>query len=81
MPLHDRVGHRQAEACPLPDRFGREERLENAVEVLLRNAAARVLETDPDLAAAGAGRDGDRPVRLDRVSGVDDQIEKHLVKS
>src|ERR1700694_410108 len=80
MPAHDRVGHRQAEPGPLPDRLGSEKRLEDAVEVLFLNAAARGLETDPDLAGARARRDRDRPARLDRLAGADDQVEEHLVE-
>ena len=73
MPAHDRVRQRQAEPGPLPDRLGREKRLEDAVEVLFGHAAAGVVKTNPDLAGASAGRDRDRPARLDRLAGVDDQ--------
>src|SRR2546427_10742760 len=80
MPAHDRVGDRQAEPSPLPDRLGREKRLEDAIEVLFWNAATRILETDPDLAGAGAGRDRYRAARLDRLGGGDDQVEGYLVQ-
>src|SRR6266511_6361026 len=80
VPAHDRVGHRQAEAGPLPDRLGREKRLEDAMEVLFWNAAAGVLEPDPDFARAGASRNRDRAARLDCLAGVDDKIEEHLMQ-
>src|SRR5438034_534838 len=79
VPAHDRVRHRQAEAGPLSDRLRREKRLEDPMEMLFWNAAARVVETNPGLARAGAGRDRDRAARLDRLAGVDDQVEEHLV--
>jgi hypothetical protein len=49
MLLHDAVGQRQAQAGALPHRLGGEEGIEDARQVLGRDAAAGVGHLDPDL--------------------------------
>ena len=48
--LHDRVHDREAEAGALAGRLGREERVEDVVQVLRRNADAGVAELELDAA-------------------------------
>ena len=61
--LDDRVGRREAE--PVAFGFGREVRIENALEIMFRNAHAFVADADPNVIARrqigdGRGRSSDR---------------------
>src|SRR5690242_18283733 len=54
---HDVVANREAEAGPFPGRLGREERLEQLVLDLRRNAGAVVTDADFHLVAEISRRD------------------------
>ena len=88
----DAVGHRQAEARSLADLLGREERVENALQVLLRDPAAGVrdghLHRRHGLVAAarepprGVKPAGDEDAALfldDGLLGVDQDVHQHLL--
>ena len=44
---HDRVRHRETEPRPLPDRLGREKRLEDPIQVVGRDTAPGIGKADP----------------------------------
>ena len=83
---------RESETGALAERLGGEEGLENAVEILRRDAAAGVLDRDPDEVAGWqrldlAGAKGDildRDCQLagavHRVAGVDGKVEDRVVE-
>ena len=77
------VADRQPQARPLADRLGREERVEYPRQDLLRDAAAVVRQLQNHLVAPRPGLDldppGAPPRGLDRLHGVDQEIQDHLV--
>ena len=80
MLLDDVVDDGQAQAGPLADRLGGEERIEYLFQVLFRDAAAVVLEADGDLLAALFAADRDPALALDGVDGVDEQVDEQLLQ-
>src|SRR5436189_4836023 len=44
---HDRVGHRETEPGPLPDRLGREKRLEDPIQMVGLDAGAGIGKANP----------------------------------
>ncbi len=80
---HDAVADREAEARPYADRLRREERVEDAGQVLGRDARARVAHLDEDAARVVRVRDDADDVVLgvalgDGLRGVDDEVEEDL---
>src|SRR6185437_3485980 len=75
---HDRVRDREAKPGPLPRQPRGEEWLEDSRQVPRTDPASSVLDLHPRLGFGRAGRDPDRPVTLDRLRRVDDQIVEHL---
>src|SRR5690606_10310223 len=78
--LDDLVRDREAEPGALADRLGREERIEDAFEVGFGDALAVVLDDDDRAPAENLRADRDAPaIVLDRLRGVADQVQQHLV--
>src|SRR5574337_469897 len=75
---HDRARDRETEAGALPGRPRGEERLEDARQIARTNATPGVLDAYPRFGVGGSGRDGDRSLALDRLSGIDEQVDEHL---
>jgi hypothetical protein len=82
----DRTRNGQALARALAHFLGREEGVENLVEVVGLDATTIVFEADVQLTASVAGGDPDPTARhvlahrLDGMRGIDQQIEKDLVQ-
>ena len=76
--LDDAVRDGEAEARPLADLLGREERAEQLVQVLRRDAHALVLHGDDDVLLGAVQRDGDGAAVGHRVLGVGEQVGEHL---
>jgi hypothetical protein len=83
----DRVRDRESLASAASNRLGGEERIENAARDLDRDPATGIADGDQDTGVVGSGSDGDRAALVcasdagfDRVAGVDDQVETHLVE-
>src|SRR5690606_21337983 len=76
---HDAVGDRQAQPGAAADRLAGVARVEDPRQRVGSAAAAVVGDADPGLAVLGAGGDGDRAAVLDRLAGVDQQVDQHLV--
>src|SRR6266849_9241996 len=86
--LHDALRHPESEPGPLPG-LGREERLEDLGEEVVRDAFAGVAHLDLDGVApedlrlgarAGLRRDRDRPTLRHRVGRVEHEVEKDLLQ-
>src|SRR2546422_3201716 len=67
---HDTLGDGQAEAGALPRRLGREERIEDPPENLVRNPRALVLELHLDVVTDGARADGETAAPVHRLEPV-----------
>jgi hypothetical protein len=82
----DAVADRQAQAGPLPDRLGREERLEDVWQVLGTDAAAVVLDLNQDIVGRTShpsfllGADLDEAASGAGLNGVEHDVEKDLVE-
>src|SRR6185503_11971226 len=79
-----RARDRQSLAGAFAHGFGREERIEDSRQYRWRDAASAVGDIDPHTGAVAAGADREcaataGPLRLDRVSRIDDQVQEHLV--
>jgi hypothetical protein len=71
--VHDAVGQRQAQAGAAADRLGRQEGIEDARQLVWRDAAAVVLHLDPDLVpGVAAAHDDQAALRADRMGRVDE---------
>ena len=80
VPLHDRVGDRQAEARAFLA-LGGEEGIEDAPAHVLGHADAGVGDREDDVAVIlRAGADAQRPAPRHRVDGVQDQVGEDLVE-
>ena len=79
MGLDDPVHHAEAEADPLLAALGREEGLEDARQVLRRDTLPVVPDVEPGTAGLVARRDHDAAAAGDRVAGVQDQVDQHLL--
>src|ERR1700744_5380885 len=83
---YDRSCDGQPLAGAFPDLLGREEGIENAVEILLWNPATIVLNDDFDAFLNSSGANPDQSGAciaaggLDGVRRVDNEIEKNLVE-
>jgi len=79
--LDDAVGERQAQAGAATHGLGREERVEDARQMLGSDAAAVVLDLDPDLVpGVAAAHDDQAALRADRLGRVDEQVQEHLIE-
>ena len=84
------VGHRQPQSGALADRLGGEERLEHLVDDVGGDPGAVVGDGEADVVACiqvARLRQGDRPGRdrdasraLERIAGVDRQVQHHVVE-
>ena len=80
MPLHDRIGDRQAEARAFFT-LGGEEGIEDAPAHVLGHADARVGDREDDVAVILRVRvDAQHPAPRHRVDGVQDQVGEDLVE-
>ena len=80
MALHDPQTHRQPEARAADFGLGREERFEDAVQVLRRNPRAGIRHLHLHHGPAGLGPDGERPAAvLHDVDRVVDEVQEHLL--
>src|SRR5690606_10571115 len=81
----DRTRDAQTEPGPHTDAFGGEERIENVLDGVRRDAWPGVGHRDRDELLVGTRRDTNlvnRPLHLaDRVGGVDEDVDKNLGKS
>ena len=80
--LDDAVAHAEAEPGAFASGLRREERLEHALQRLLRHAGAGVGHLGDDRVALASGPDHE-PLRRrapHRVLGVDDEVENHLLQ-
>src|SRR5207253_3371034 len=86
----DPVRDREPEARPLPDRLGREERLEDVRQVVARDAAALVRDRDAEvirLGGAGSRRTGaayagvhaEPAAARHRLDAVHEDVRQHLL--
>jgi hypothetical protein len=75
---HDALRDRESEAGALSRRLGREERMEDAGEVLLGDPGALVLELDLDRAVAHPRTDRQGTPSLHRLQRVGREPEAHL---
>jgi len=79
MVAHDPVAHREAQ--PGAGRLGREERVEDARQRVLRDARAVIGHLHDEMAAAVFGRgDADRPVIAERLAGIRNEVQDHLLQ-
>src|SRR5918992_1264783 len=76
----DAVRRRQAEADPVADVLGREERVEYALADLRRDAGPVVGDVHPRAARLAARGDGDRALPVERVDRVVEQVGPDLVE-
>src|SRR5437867_7779076 len=76
----DAEGDREAEAGSGACRFGGEERIEDPLDEVWRNAAARILDLDPDRVAVAAGAHRQPVVMalfpLHRLLGIGDEVDR-----
>ena len=80
MAAHDVVGDAEPEPGALADALGGEERIEDALQMLGSDAAAVVLDLHRHVAVARLGRDPDGAAVADRLAGVHDQVQEHLLE-
>src|SRR5438034_6357970 len=78
---NDRIRHRETEPGPLPYWLGRKKRLEDPIQMIARDSAPGIGKADPRFCSRDTGGDGDRPMGVDRVAGIDEQIQEHLVQT
>src|SRR5208282_3243128 len=82
--LNDSVGDRQPQPrAPVlafaRSRLGGEERIVNAVNVLLRDSRARIRHYHADSVSVG-GSDAQRPAAGHGILGIQEQVQKHLLQ-
>src|SRR3954453_6316094 len=78
--LHNTVRHRKAESRAFAGRFGGEEGVVDAVDVLGGNAVPGVRDLHPDAGAFGPGPDFQGPAGAHRVASVEEEIQEDLLE-
>src|SRR5262245_16375864 len=77
MASDDAMGDREAEPGALADRLGGEERIPDAIQVILGNARAGVFDRHPHAALHGRGGDGESGGRHNGLHGVQYEVHSH----
>ena len=80
MSLDDPIGDREAESGSTSYRFGGKERFKYSVPDFDGNALAAITNRNQKLAVLPTGGKVDRPVALDRIDRVSDDIHENLIE-
>src|SRR5438105_1703054 len=78
--LHDAMADREPEPGALALRLGREERIENPIELRFHDAGAVVGDGNPDELAIARRRNADRASTRDRIAGIGEEVHEDLVQ-
>src|SRR5271157_594120 len=76
---NDFVGDRKAKAGAFSDALGGKKRIEDPIDHLRRDATTVILDAEHHLVALAPHHHADRTLPLDRLAGIQDQIDQHLL--